>query len=263
VRAAVAGGTGVVGRLVVRQLEAAGHEPVVLSRGNGIDLTTGVGLDAALSGCGVAIDVTNVATQRARVAEGFFATVTTHLLDAAQRAGVGHVVALSIVGIDRVGLGYYAGKRRQEAVLAAGPVPWTVLRATQFHEFAGQLLARMRGPVVIAPVMLSRPVAAVEVATRLAELAVGPPQGMATPIAGPEALLLPDMLRQVCRARGSRRLVVPLRLPGAVGRALREGGLLPDGPCLVGRQRFADVARAGEVARPAHGRGGRRQVPGG
>jgi uncharacterized protein YbjT (DUF2867 family) len=246
---AVAGGTGVVGRLLVRRLEDTGHQPVILSRSRGIDLMTGSGLDDALDGCSAVIDVSNITTNRARRAEEFFGRVTTHLLEAAQRAAVGHVVALSIVGIDRVGLGYYAGKQRQEAVLAAGSVPWTVLRATQFHEFAGQLIARMPGgPIVIIPRLLSQPVAAAEVAARLAELAAGPAQEMTTPIAGPGVLTLPDMVRQVLQARGSRRLVVPVRLPGAAGRAIRTGGLLPGGTYLAGSQTFAEFVRTGELA---------------
>lgn len=255
-RTAVAGGTGVVGRLVVARLEQAGHQVVVLSRGRGTDLTTGRGLDAALEGCSAVVDVSNVATNRARPAEEFFGTVTGHLVQAGLRAGVEHVVALSIVGIDRVGLGYYAGKRRQEAVLSAGPLPWTVLRATQFHEFAGQYLARFPGPFVIVPGMLTRPVAAAEVAARLAELAAGPAQGMATPLAGPDVLTLPDMVRKVLRHRGSRRFVVPLRLPGAAGRAARVGGLLPGGACQVGVQTFEEFLEAGETT-PEAAAGGR------
>ncbi|HEY6793386.1 MAG TPA: NAD(P)H-binding protein [Kineosporiaceae bacterium] len=246
-RIAVAGGTGVVGRWVVRRLEQGGHQTVVLSRRHGVDLTTATGLDGALAGCSAIIDVSNVATNRRRAAEEFFGTVTGHLLRAGERAGVGHLVALSIVGIDRVGFGYYAGKRRQEAVLAAGPLPWTVLRATQFHEFAGQFLDRVRGPVVPVPRLLSQPVAAAEVAGRLVELVVGPAQAMAPPIAGPDVLQLPDMVRRVLRVRGSRRRVVPVPLPGAAGRAARAGALLPDGPCQLGAQTFAEFVRAGAV----------------
>ncbi len=162
-RVAVAGGTGVVGRHVMEALSASGHTPVALARSRGVDLLTGVGVDEALAGADVVVDVSNVATTSRRRSVGFFETATTRLLQAGHRAGVRHHVVLSIVGVDRVNSGYYAGKRRQEELALAGPVPATVLRATQFHEFAAQLFDR-RGPLVIAPKLLCQPVAVAEVA---------------------------------------------------------------------------------------------------
>ncbi len=143
-KVAVAGGTGLVGRYVVEELGAAGHEPVVLSRSRGVDLVAGgAGLDAALDGVDAVVDVSNVTTTSARKSVAFFDAVGRNLLDAGERAGVRHHVVLSIVGIDRVGLGYYRGKLRQEDVVRGGSLPWSVLRATQFHEFAGQTLERV------------------------------------------------------------------------------------------------------------------------
>ena len=176
-RMAVAGGTGLIGRQVVSLVEQAGHEPVVLARSRGVDLTTGAGLDAALAGAEVVIDVSNVTTLSKKRSVRFFAAATGQLLAAGARAGVRHHVALSIVGIDRVGWGYYAGKLRQEELIRTATVPWTVLRATQFHEFAEQLLARSPGPLVPVPRMRVQPVAAREVAARLVELALGPAVG--------------------------------------------------------------------------------------
>ena len=251
-RVAVAGGTGLIGRLVVARLAEAGHDVAVLARARGVDLTTGAGLDAALDGCRVVVDVTNTGTMSARRARDFFGGVTRHLLAAGGRAGVEHVLALSIVGVDRVGLGYYRGKLHAEEVLAAGPLPWTVLRATQFHQFAGQYLARGRGPVALVPRFPSRPVAAAEVADRLVALALGPAAGRATPIAGPEVIGLPELARRLLRARGSRRLVVPVPVPGAAGRAAARGGLLPDGPYLRGVQTYAEYLRT-DVARDHQG----------
>ena len=152
-RIAVAGGTGVVGRHVVEALAAAGCEPVVLARSTGVDLVSGAGLDAALTGARAVVDVSNVATQRRSASVGFFTAATSALLAAGARAGVRHHVVLSIVGVDRVDTGYYAGKRRQEELVLAGGVPATVLRATQFHEFADQVLAIARGPVAPVPSM--------------------------------------------------------------------------------------------------------------
>jgi uncharacterized protein YbjT (DUF2867 family) len=240
VRAAVAGGTGLVGRYVVERLAEAGHEPVVLARSRGTDLVTGDGLAPALRGCEGVIDVSNVTTARRAVSERFFDAATTHLRDAAASAGTRHYVLLSIVGVDRVGLGYYAGKRRQEEVLAAGAVPWTVLRATQFHEFADQFLDRVRGPVVPVPSMLSRPVAATEVAAVLIETLAAGPRQFAPELAGPEELQMVDMVRRVSRRRGERRLVLPVRLPGRTGRALAHGGQLPAAGFRAGTRTFAE-----------------------
>ncbi|MGW6131186.1 SDR family oxidoreductase [Cellulomonas sp. NPDC055163] len=239
-KVAVAGGTGLLGRLVVEALTARGDAPVVLARSRGVDLTTGRGLDAALAGADAVIDVSNVTTTSRRTAERFFDAATRHLLDSAQRAGVRHLVAVSIVGVDTVDFGYYLGKRRQEQLVAAGPVPWTVLRATQFHEFAEQLVERGVGPVVVVPRMASRPVAAREVAEHLVTLVHGEPQGLARPMAGPEDLDMVGLVRRVLAARGQRRLVVPLRLPGATGAAMAGGALVPRGDHVRGTVTFAE-----------------------
>jgi uncharacterized protein YbjT (DUF2867 family) len=161
-------------------------------------------------------------------------------------AGVGHHVALSIVGIDDVDSGYYAGKRLQERVVAEGGVPWSVLRATQFHEFAEQALHFVTvGPFSLVPRMLSQPVAAREVAETLVELAVGGPVGHAPELAGPDQLQMVDLARRVSRARGLGRRVVPVRLPGAAGKAMRSGALIPTGDGPRGRVTFEEWLAAG------------------
>ena len=239
-RVAVAGGTGHVGRHVAAVLTERGHQPVVLSRGTGVDLTTGAGLDGALSGAEAVIDVSNVLTTRRRRSVDFFGRATRHLLDAGRRAGIRHHVALSIVGVDLVDFGYYEGKRRQEELVLGGPVDATVLRATQFHEFAQQLVDRSRGPVVVVPRMLSQPVAAREAAETLVGLALGPAVGRAPDLAGPEQLAMVDMVRRLVRARGSRRVVLPLTVPGQPGRAMAGGALVPATPGPRGRQPYAE-----------------------
>jgi uncharacterized protein YbjT (DUF2867 family) len=187
------------------------------------------------------------------VAQAFFEASTTNLLAAADRAGVEHVVALSIVGVDRVGMGYYVAKRRQEELVLEGAVPSTVLRATQFHEFPEQMLGRVgRGPVVLAPTMLTQPVAAREVGAELVRLALAASQGLAPELAGPEVHRMPDLMRRVLRARGSRRPVVPLPLPGKAGRAASTGGLLPLAEGPRGRQTFEQWLAA-EVSVPPGG----------
>ncbi|MEW1829056.1 NAD(P)H-binding protein [Streptomyces sp. NPDC088196] len=243
-KVAVAGGTGLVGRYVVEELAAAGHEPVVLSRSRGVDLVAGgAGLDAALDGVDTVVDVSNVTTTGARKSVAFFDAVGRNLLDAGERAAVRHHVVLSIVGIDRVGLGYYQGKLRQERVVKDGPLPWTVLRATQFHEFAKQTLERVPRPFAVVPRMRTQPIAAREVAQHLVRLVGGPAQGMAPDLAGPRVEQLVDMVRQLLRARRERRWVVPVRMPGAVGAAMTGDGQLPvvgDAVGPRGRQTFEE-----------------------
>lgn len=237
-RVAVAGGTGVVGRHVVKALSGAGHTPITLSRGRGVDLVTGTVLVEALSGAGAVIDVSNiVATGRAKSVK-FFETATTNLLRAGEEAGVKHHVVLSIVGVDRVKLGYYAGKLRQEELALSGAVPATVLRATQFYEFPGQLLDRVPGPVAVVPRQLIRPVAAAEVASELVSIAFGEPRGLAPEFAGPEEHQLVDLARRIEKKRGRRRPVIGLRVPGEGGRAMAGGQLLPGANARFGRQTF-------------------------
>jgi len=238
---AVAGGTGLAGRHVVRELTERGHEVAVLARAHGVDLVAGTGVDEALAGCDVVVDASNVTTQSADTSIGFFEAATRNLLEAERRAGIAHHVALSIVGIDRVPIGYYAGKRRQEALIDAGDVPFTILRATQFHEFAGQILERTRkGPIALVPRMRSQPIAVREVAGLLADAAVDAPGGLLDDVAGPRVEQMVDKARQLLRARGARTVVVPVRLPGAGGRAMRDGGLLPIGSGARGTETFDD-----------------------
>lgn len=232
---AVAGGTGVVGRHVVDVARERGHHVVVLSRSEGVDLTTGAGLTERLDDVDAVIDTTNQVSQKRADSEAFFGGVTRTLLSAEAAAGVHHHVVLSIVGIDDVDSGYYAGKRLQERIVAEGPVPWSVLRATQFHEFAEQALGFARvGPFSLVPRMLSQPVAAREVGQALVDLAEGDPVGRAPELAGPERLQMVDLARKV--AHGRR--VVPVRVPGAAGRAMRTGALVPTGDGPRGRVTF-------------------------
>ena len=239
-RVAVAGGTGVLGGYVVTALEAAGHEPVVLARSTGVDVVSGDGLADAMRDVEAVVDVTNVQTVNGTRATEFFTTATRNLLAAEVTAGVSRHVLVSIVGIDRVGSGYYRAKLAQEDVVRGGDVPFTVLRATQFHEFPGQVLARVPGPVKLLPRMRMQPVAAREVADELGRLAAAGGDGSTRDMAGPEVHELPDLARRVLAAQGRRPWVLGLRAPGAAGRAMASDGLLPAGPATLGTVRFAD-----------------------
>ena len=238
-KVAVAGGTGVAGRWTVEALRAGGHDVIVIARSAGIDLVTGDGLDAALAGVDAVIDATNVASTGKRASSAFFGATARSLMRSAAAAGVRHIVVLSIIGIDRVAYGYYQGKLHQEEVLKESTVPVSILRAAQFHEFPGQYLAKMPGPVVIVPRWRAQPVAAREVGAALAGIAAGDPVPMSE-LAGPREEIMADMVRQVVRARGDRRLVVSVRVPGATGKAMATGAGLPDRPGLRGTQTFAD-----------------------
>ena len=237
----VAGGTGLVGRLLVAELERRGHSTVVLARSAGIDVRRGDGVGDAVAGADVVVDCLNVATTRGALATEFFTSTTRSLVAAERAAGVERHVLLSIVGIDTTPLPYYRAKLAQEEAARAGAGSLTVLRATQFHEFAGQLLGQLRrGPLVPVPRMLSAPVAAAEVAVALADLVDQPPAQQTVEIGGPQRLAMPDLVRRVARARGLRAVVLPLPLPGATGRALRSGVLVPDQPWRTGRQTWSD-----------------------
>lgn len=245
-RIAVAGGTGVVGRHTVEAVEAAGHEAVVLSRSQGVDLVTGRGLEAALTGADSVIDVASIQTLKASAAIEFFTAATGNLVSAAADAGVRHVVLLSIVGIERIPYDYYAGKVAQEKVVEASRVPWTILRATQFHEFAGQMFERAKvGPLHLAPNARTQPVAAAEVGARLAALAVAEPQRRVRDLAGPREEQLSEMIRAFARRAGYRGWVPALNVPGPQMAGMRAGHALPGPDAELGRQTFADWLASG------------------
>lgn len=227
-RIAVAGGTGVAGTYVVEAARTDGHDVVALSRRTGVDVVTGDGLARALSGAEVVVDALNVGTTDRRRATEFFVRTTRNLQQAAASAGVARIVLLSIVGIDRVpGFGYYAAKLAQEDEATKGPLPVTVVRATQFHEFAAQILGRMRlGRLALVPTMRIQPVAARSLGRCLVEVATGPEGSGRLEVAGPEAVPLVDLARQTATRGGRRTLVLPLPVPGRTGKALRHGALL-------------------------------------
>ncbi|HEV8557687.1 MAG TPA: NAD(P)-binding oxidoreductase [Actinophytocola sp.] len=237
------GGTGTLGRLVTPLLRAAGHPVRVLSRrghepADGIeyvtgDLATGEGVDAAVDGVGTIVHCAGTA-KGDEVKAG-------NLVRAASRADAPHLVFISVVGaervpvvsaVDRALFGYFASKRAAERVVEESGLPWTTLRATQFHDLiltTARQLARM--PVV--PVFRGvrfQPVDAGEVAARLVELALGAPAGLVPDLAGPRVYGMDELVRGYLRAAGRRRLIMPVRLPGKAARAVRAGANLPAEP---------------------------------
>ncbi len=248
-RIAVAGGTGVVGRHVVEAARGAGHDAVVLSRSAGADVITGAGLDAALQGADAVIDVTNTTTLSAAKAVKFFETATRNLLDAESRAGVAHHVVMSIVGIDAIDASYYSGKLAQERAVSAGSVPFTIARAAQFHEFAGQVLSGMSGPVAVVPKLLMRPVAAREVGAHLVRVAEAGAVGRASDLVGPRDEVLVDLARRQLAFDGVRRRVLGVRLPGAYWRGLASGSLRGGADAVQGEVTFDEWLSGGDHLR--------------
>ncbi|HEX4057243.1 MAG TPA: NAD(P)H-binding protein [Galbitalea sp.] len=238
---AVAGGTGAVGAHVVAALVAAGHEPVVLSRSTGIDLMTGLGLDGALSGAAAVVDASGQTRTLASASRRFFGTVTRNLLESERRAGVGHHVVVSIVGAAAVNAGYFAGKRLQEDLVTASGAGWTILRATQFYEFAPMLVRTASvGPFVVAPQMKCQPVSAAEVGAALAALAVGEPRGLVPDLGGPGREVMGDMVRQYLKRTGKSQRVLEITVPGRWWHALRDGSILPGANAQRGSQSYED-----------------------
>lgn len=245
-RIAVAGATGRIGRLTIAALDKAGHQTVQLSRATGVDAYTGNGLADALAGVDALIDVTNNPSQIDAEIVDFFGTVTRNLLAAGEKAGVRHHVLLSIVGIEHNRrTPHYAGKREQERLVAGGPVPWSIVRATQFHDFAAMVAgwAAKDGTATIAP-LLVQPIAHDDVAAILADVALGAPLGYRLDIAGPQTEDLVDMARRTFAARGQDIKLVPT-WRGAFGPDLAGEALLPADGARLGTISFDDWLAAG------------------
>jgi uncharacterized protein YbjT (DUF2867 family) len=202
-------GTGLIGSQVVRKLTAAGHDVGAHSRSTGLDVLTGQGLDEAVRGADVVVDLTNSPTFDEASADFFRASVT-HLLAAAGKAGVRHVVALSIVGVDQVpDLAYYRAKALQEDLVKAGPIPYSIVRATQFMELVPAVLDwTTDGDVVRLPATPIQPIASAEVADAVAEVAAGTPLHGTRDVGGPEVFSLDELGRVTLDATGDNRRVV-------------------------------------------------------
>jgi uncharacterized protein YbjT (DUF2867 family) len=234
-RVAVAGGTGVVGRHIVEACRQAGYEVNALSRRTGVDLTAGDGLRSALEGVEVIVDASNSRSQSQAKATAFFTTATANLQRAGHAAGVQRLLTISIVSIDRFsGMGYYQAKLDQEAAALAGPLPATILRATQFHEFPLQVMGRLRlGKLALVPRFRVQTVAARAVGETAAELIANPPAGTRIDVAGPEVRELVDLARAAATRLGRGTRVIGVPLPGRLGKAARSGALTASGEARI------------------------------
>ncbi len=235
----VTGGTGTLGRHVVERLRADGHEVRVLSRHArpyAVDLREGgSALDAAVTGVDT---IVHCATSP----RGGDEKASRNLIEAAERAGVGHLVYISIVGVDRVPFGYYKSKLAVERLIEGSGIGWTVLRATQFHDLVLTVLQGMaKLPVILLPARVKdQPIDVTEVAERLAELAEGEPAGRVDDMGGPEVRTFESLARAYLKAAGRRRAVVKVPLRGAAYEGFRAGGhLAPER--AVGKRTFDEV----------------------
>jgi uncharacterized protein YbjT (DUF2867 family) len=235
----VTGGTGTLGRLVVPRFRDAGHEVRVFTRHShnnepGIefvtgDLATGNGIDAAVEGAEIIVHLGGSSKGDE--------TKARNLVDAATRSDARHLVYISVVGadkipmtsrIDRMMFGYFGSKRAAEQIVAESGLPWTTLRATQFHDLilkTAQGMAKL--PIMPVPdTVRFQPIDAAEVADRLVELALGTPAGLVPEMGGPRVHEMTDLIRGYLRASGKHRLIMPVRLPGTAARAFRAGANL-------------------------------------
>ncbi|MGW5370028.1 SDR family oxidoreductase [Streptomyces sp. NPDC004009] len=236
---AVVGGTGLIGSQVVTDLRAAGHEAVPHSKSTGIDVISGQGLDDALRGADVVVNLTNSPTFD-EASPAFFRTSMDNLLAAADRAGVGHFVILSIVGVDQVPeLDYYQAKLLQEQILAAGPVPYSIVRATQFMDFMDAVLSwTADGDTVRLPATPIQPIASKDVARAVAEVAAGAPLNGIRDVAGPEVFTLDELGRITLSHKGDDRTVVTDPTAGMF--AAVKGDVLTGKNARLAPTRYAD-----------------------
>lgn len=242
-RIVVVGGTGQVGSKLVETLVAGGHEAVAAAPSTGVDSLTGEGLAEALAGAAAVVDVSNSPSTDDDAAMEFFRRSTTHLLEAEADARVAHHVVLSVVGTERLApqSGYSRAKSTQEELVATGPIPYTIVRATQFFEFLRTIAdSATVDATVRLPAVLIRPMAAVDVARALAVATLGEPRNGIAEIGGPREFLLPELIRTALTARGDARQVIADPAATYLGLEVDERTLLPGEGAVAYDVRFED-----------------------
>ena len=238
----VIGGSGLIGSKLVTILRGEGHEVIAASPSSGVNTLTGEGLAEALRGADVVVDVANSPSFEDAAALNFFETSGRNLLAAEVAAGVKHHIALSVVGSERLpGSGYFRAKMAQEKLIKASPVPYTIVRATQFHEFVGAIAqSNIEADGIHMPPATLQPIAASDVSAALADVAVAPPVDGTVEIASPEAIGLDKLVRQLLEARRDERRVITDTNALYFGAPLNDQTLTPAGGARLGTTRFAD-----------------------
>jgi uncharacterized protein YbjT (DUF2867 family) len=238
----VIGGTGLIGTKLVTKLGENGHDPVAASPDTGVNSVTGEGLHEALRGAQVVVDVSNAPDWDDEAVMHFFQTSSRNLLAAEAAAGIRHHVALSVVGTERLTeSGYFRAKLAQEELVKGSSIPYTIVHATQFFEFINGIADQATdGNAVRLPPALIQPMAADDVASALARVALGPPSNDTIEIAGPDQFRLDELIRRALRARNDPREVITDRDAPYYGIAVSERTLLPGDDARIGSTHFDD-----------------------
>jgi uncharacterized protein YbjT (DUF2867 family) len=238
----VIGGSGLIGSHIVTKLRDHGHQAAPASPESGVDAVTGQGLAEALTGADVVVDVSNSPSFEDSAMLGFFTTSTRNLLATEQEAGVGHHVALSVVGAERLTeSGYIRAKIAQEQLIKAGPVPYSIVHATQLFEFAKGIAASATdGNTVRLPPVLIQPIAADDVAAAVADVCGRPPLNSIVEVGGPQKLRMDEFIRRALSARHDPREVIADENARYFGARLGERTLLPGDDALLAETRFED-----------------------
>jgi len=241
----VIGGTGLIGSKLVSRLEEHGHEAIAASPDSGVNTLTGEGLPETLEGASVVVDVSNSPSFEDAAVLEFFRASTRNLLAAVAAAGVGHHVALSVVGTERLTeSGYFRAKIAQEQLIHDSSIPYSIVHATQFFEFVKSIAAGATdgNTVRLAPVLI-QPIAADDVARAVGQVAVGSPVNGIVEVAGPEQFRLDELIRRGLRARNDPREVMADPHARYFGAVLTERMLLPGDDARRGETRFEDWLR--------------------
>lgn len=238
----VIGGSGLIGTKLVHNLREHGDEVLAASRSSGVNILTGEGLAEALTGAQVVVDVANSPSFEDNAVLEFFKTTGRNLLAAEAGASVGHHVALSVVGADRLpASGYLRAKMAQENLITASGIPFTIVRATQFFEFVGSIAqAATDGTTVRLPPALMQPIASNNVAAALADVALGEPINGLVELAGPEPIRQDELIRRFLSATGDTRTVITDIHARYYGTELNERSLMPGDNPRIGPTRFED-----------------------
>jgi len=246
----VIGGSGLIGSKLVTKLDGHGHEAVAASPDSGVNTLTGDGLAEALEGAAVVVDVSNSPSFEDAAVLEFFETSTSNLLAAEAAAGVGHHVALSVVGTERLSeSGYFRAKIAQEQLIRDSSIPYSIVHATQFFEFIKSIAAAATdgNTVRLAPVLI-QPIAADDVARAVGQVAVGAPVNGIVEVAGPEQFRLDELIRRGLSARNDPREVIADPHARYFGAELSERTLVPGDDARLGETRFEDWLRQPAIA---------------